>query len=490
MKKAKLKLITCMLVILMLLTLVAGCTTGGGDNTSSEPEAQSNTSEVVNSRKNAKDNLPEKDFGGKDFVIFCRDEHLYEYAEKETATEFVNDVIQKRNATVEDRFGVKIKTFSIPGNWGTHSEFFTTLRSHLNAGSEDYHLVAGYAAIIPSMISENMFLNWKNIEHIDLDQPWWSKNLNDELTINDKLFLLTGDISLTLWENMCAMFYNKKLAQDNALPDLYELVRQGDWTFDKMTEFAKKATKDNGDGVWSKEDTYGYISIKTTQVDVYQDAFDLSITQKNSQGVPEFTMSNTKTYKAVSMLYEFLCKTNDAFTAFETEEDSEQYTMFGEQRALFLPARLQWGEYINQFEIEYGILPMPKFNKEQEGYYSTSIDNYSMIAVPYTVRDTDFVGIITEALCAESYRNVVEDYYQSILRSRYVNDADSADMVDIVRDGLKFNFGYVYSYTLDWPAHQVNTCINNNSADFVSLWDSQEDIFKQKLEDNLKVYLD
>ena len=63
-------------------------------------------------------------------------------------------------------------------------------------------------------------------------------------------------------------------------------------------------------------------------------------------------------------------------------------------------------------------------------------------------------------------------------------------MVDIVRDGLKFNFGYVYSYTLDWPAHQVNICINNNSADFVSLWDSKEDIFKQKLEDNLKVYLD
>lgn len=490
MKNKKLKLASYMLIILMLISLVPGCTTSDNGNTSSKPESQSTTSEIETTRKNAKDNLPEQNFGGRDFVIYCRDEHAYEFVEKETATEFVNDVIQKRNANVEDRFGVKIKTFTVPGNWGTHTEFFTTLRTHLNSGTDDYQLVAGYAAIIPSMIAENMFLNWREINHIDLDQPWWSKNLNDELTINDKLFLLTGDISLTLWENMCAMFYNKKLAMDNDMPDLYEMVRKGEWTFDKMTEFAKNATKDNGDDNWTIADTYGYISAKTTQVDVYQDAFDLSVTQKNSQGIPEFTMSNTKTYDAVNMLYEFLCQPGSTYTEFDTTKDEEQYTMFGEQRALFFPARLQWGEYINQFEIEYGILPMPKFNEEQKGYYSTSIDNYSMFAVPYTVQDTDFVGIITEALCAESYRNVVEDYYQSILRSRYVNDEDSAEMVDIVREGLRFNFGYVYSYTLEWPAHQINICINNNSADFVSLWDSNETIFKQKLAQHLEVYLD
>ncbi|MDD2269625.1 MAG: hypothetical protein PHY15_08825 [Eubacteriales bacterium] len=495
MKRKHLSLLASLLTVLFVLPIMVSC---GGDETSSTSNtsavSQIVSEESTSSRKDVKDNLPVKDFGGRDFVIFCRTEHKYEFAESETATDFINDVIQKRNDIVEDRFGVNIKTFDVIGNWGPHTDFFTTLRSHLQSGEDEYQLVAGYAAIIPAMISEGIFQNWKDIDYIDLDQPWWSSDLNDELTINNKLFLLTGDISITLWENMCAMFYNKTLAKDATLPDLYELVRDGEWTYDKMTEYARLATKDDGNGVVGKEDTFGYISAKTTQVDIYQDAFDLSVTQKNSQGVPEFTMNNQKTSQAVTMLYDFLCQSDYTYTDFtttvETTADQEQYTMFGEGRALFIPARLQWGEYINQYQIEYGILPMPKFDVEQTSYYSSSIDNFSMVAVPYTVQDTEFVGIITEALCAESYRNVVEDYYQTILRSRYVNDQGSAEMIDIIRDGLKFNFGYIYSYTLGWPAHQINICINNNNADFTSLWQASEDIFKNNLEDHLKIYLD
>ena len=142
MKRKLLPVLSILLTALLVLPLFASC--DGGKNNSTDTSAVSETvsDETSNSRKTTKDNLPVKDFGGRDFVVFCRSEHEYEYGEAETATDFVNDVIQKRNNIVEDRFNVKIKTFAIQGNWGQHTEFFTTLRQHLNSGTDDYQLKA------------------------------------------------------------------------------------------------------------------------------------------------------------------------------------------------------------------------------------------------------------------------------------------------------------------------------------------------------------
>ena len=54
----------------------------------------------------------------------------------------------------------------------------------------------------------------------------------------------------------------------------------------------------------------------------------------------------------------------------------------------------------------YGILPMPKWDKSQEGYYANICDRYAIWGVPMTVTDTEFVGIITEALACETLKTV------------------------------------------------------------------------------------
>ncbi|HBL83689.1 MAG: hypothetical protein A2Y17_08885 [Clostridiales bacterium GWF2_38_85] len=489
MKTKKFSAFIILLAIVFILPLIAACDNDDTSSASSTSEESVVSETSDSSRKSAKDNLPDRDFEDKDFVIFCRSEHEYEFAAEELNNEFINDTIYNRNSKVEERYNVNIKTFAVDGDWGVHTQFFTTLKSYLQSGADDFQLIAGYAAVIPTMVSGGIFYNWKDIDYIDFDQPWWSEDLNDELTINDKLYLLTGDISLTLWENMCAMFYNKDLATEYNLPDLYQMVRDGDWTFDEMAIFAKQACKDlNGDSQWTKDDQFGYISAKTTQVDVYLNAFDLPVTTKNSENIPEFTINQSKTYSIVQKLYDFLCESDDTYTTFSL--DNEQYEMFGAEQSLFMPGPLKWGDYLNGYEFDYGILPMPKYDTNQEGYYTTSIDNYSMLAVPNTVVDTEFVGIITEALCAESYRSVVEEYYNTMLQNRYARDEQSAEMIDIVREGLRFNFGYVYSYTLDWPAHQVNICINSGTPEFASLWQSKESMFEKNLETQLSIYLE
>ena len=133
---------------------------------------------------------------------------------------------------------------------------------------------------------------------------------------------------------------------------------------------------------------------------------------------------------------------------------------------------------------------MPMYNEEQDDYYTTCRDNYSVFAVPASMSDDnlEFVGIITEALCVESSRTVIPQYYNLVLKERNTTDADSVEMIDLVRKGVRCNFGYLYSYALDWPAHQLNVCINSENENFDTNWQSKEGMFEANLEEVLDYY--
>lgn len=478
-------------ILLMLLLVSASLVACNGDVSGDNNASGGNASDVsygevdFDDRENVKDSLPEKDWGGRTFTILQRTEFKYEFGVEETGVSTVNDLIYERDALVEERFNVEIKALNIDGAWGVHEDFINYVRDSIATGNIEYDIIAGYAAVIPTLVADGVFVDWNTVPYVDLERDWWSQDLIDELTINDKLYLLSGDISLMFWENMQGMFFNKTMAENAGIENLYDVVRDGEWTFDKMMEVIKQAHV-NDDNLETR--TYGYTSALTTQVDVYLDAFDIPVTTKDASGMPQFTVNQEKTYNALDMIYDLLCA-SDYFYKAELKDDSVEF--FGQNRALFLPAPLGKGSVLNSYECNYGILPMPKYDAEQEMYHSTCEDAYSLMAIPI-LRDGDleFIGMMTEALCAQSYRSVVPEWYTVILQNRYTKDDDSIEMIETIREGILCNFGYIYSLALDWPAHQLNICINNNSNDFASLWESKQNTFENNLEDCMESYFD
>ena len=75
-------------------------------------------------------------------------------------------------------------------------------------------------------------------------------------------FIMTGNIWASL---VCALvtFFNKQLIEDNNHEDMYKLVREKKWTFDKMMEMADKAKRDvNGDDTFTRdEDVFGVTTV-------------------------------------------------------------------------------------------------------------------------------------------------------------------------------------------------------------------------------------
>ena len=151
--------------------------------------------------------------------------------------EGVNDALYERNTAIEERFAVDFAYVSKNSQWG-NAQWNNEMTNSIMAGDGAYDLIAAYAATVSENISKNIFLNWRDIPNVDLTQPWWSQRAIDALTVNGRSYLITGDYALSLWDNMFAFIFNKKLASDFGLENMYDLVRSGDWTLDKMSEIA------------------------------------------------------------------------------------------------------------------------------------------------------------------------------------------------------------------------------------------------------------
>ena len=316
------KTVSVILLASMIFSAVS-CSESGKETKENEttvPDVSTGTTDGADGstdRNSISDELPERNYGGAVFTILDRVDQDYEFAAEEENADLMNDAIYRRNAAVEDRFGVSIETMPLACAWGEQATAFNnTLRSSVMAGDGAYDLVAGYAATIPGLVSEGLFVNWRDLSYIDLSKPWWSGLLADDLTINGKDYMISGDISLTLWEYMTCMFFNKRLADSYGTGDIYELVNSGEWTFDKLIELTKSVYQDvDGDGKRSVGDSYGLLMGWATDIDALKEAFEIHVTEKDSDGFPKVALINEHTVEAVTKINDYIITTT-AYSAY------------------------------------------------------------------------------------------------------------------------------------------------------------------------------
>lgn len=470
MKKRILSLLMCVLMLCL-----AACTPPNEGEVSKAEVSQSD-----------EDVLRTADFEGRTFTVLQRPTHKYEFSSDENASRLINDEIANRNALVEQRYNVKIKTMEVEGDWTELTSFENYIANTIQGGEPEYDIISGYAVAMANSVSKGIFCDWREFEqYMNLDREWWYQDFIDQMTINDHTYLLAGDINLTIWESMYGMFFNKEIVESNPdVGDLYATVRAGDWTYDKFIQTLKDVSV-SGDPT-DDGFVYSYGTFTTTQIDAWQDAFNIPVTEKNDDGLPEITIGeNPKIIKTVEDIYDLV---NSTYT-YKATETNDTVEHFGKGKSVFTIQSVGEGTKLKNYDVKYGILPLPKYDEEQDEYHSTCQDYYSVLAVPITSKDdAEFIATVTEALCYYSRKNVVPKYYQDVLQLRNTFDADTAEMIDVIRDGLLCNFGYIYSMALNWPAHQLNVLINANSKEWVSNWDSKKDQFVSDLDNLLEIY--
>ena len=459
------KQIASMLIALSLLASLAAC---GSDT----PE----TSDSTGSSADETTEAPEVkyDFGGRDDRILCRTDRSYEFDIDEATGDIVDDAVWERNMRVENNYNISIKPITADGTWSDRENFSGLITSSVLSGDDAYDLVAGYNGYITTLITQGCLSDLSK-SGIDFSNPWWYSGFNDNVSIGGKMFFCLGDASLTMWENLEVVYFNRGLIADFKLDSPYELVNNDEWYFDTMRKMCAAVSSDlDQNSVYDENDRWGMIFYNIRDLAVY---LGNSYCSFDKDGYPVLSLYSERMVDAYSKLYEFLNPSNEAHQ-FVPDVDQKVFT---EGRALFFQAPLRYAELMRTSEVDFGMVPFPKYDANQDRYYTTVVDDLSVFCVPVSIKDLSYSGLILDALCRESSELVIPKYYDQALKYKYARDNESEEMLNVARDSIWFDFGFIYSQALNGLGSFLDILKNNNS-DIASAWASKEASYEAGLE--------
>lgn len=378
-------------------------------------------------------------YDGYEYRILLRKGSTKSQYFEESQEDVIDDAVYRRNQDVQERYGITISVSE-----SSSSNYETDALNSILAGDDAYDIILAHSRAAFAYAVQGAAYNIHDISTIHVDMPWWSKNINENCTVNGRLYVLDGDILLDSLSNAMCLLFNKRIFDENGFDYPYELVKDGDWTFDEFAYLAKKGGADlNGDGVIKPEDDqYGFSTVEWEAPINILYAGGQKIYDKNDEGRVELTLYSNKT---VEIFDEFFSLMNNDACFLQYQEGNLNYTgpsLFQSGRSMIATGGLGSAKTLRNMDDDFGILPYPKFDEDDE--YATSINGVSsLIVIPISVSDVERTGAITEALCAYGSKYVIPAFYDVSLKTKYSRDDESEEMMDLIKDSIIYDMGYV-----------------------------------------------
>ncbi len=461
-----------------------------------QPETEEPSDDPYEGRMSVSDNLPDMTFGGQDFRFLVDEKYAYQLYSEDTSGTGVNAEIYDRNKRVEDRFDIKV---SYMDSLGKESQDLLVMYAQVGEHVAEVCAYEQYMGNTPAIYF--CWENWVNIPHLNFDQPWWNRESIDNLTINGYVYNISGDLALTAIQMTWCLAVNMNLMEDWGYPaeELYRLVWDGEWTLDKLIEITASLWNDkNGNGEGDEGDLFGFGSPVGLRHPEDRGRFNENVIpwitalgeHAITVGEDKRSLTNTlgteKIYSALEKLVNFHNNNNGVNMNAENELFAKGNV--GIYTALFdiFVTNLHDSSFVA------GILPLPKYDTAQEEYITSPDSFFTMFGVPVTLPDEDYnlVGVIMEALNAESWKTVYPAYYEYALRGRYSSDENMARMIELIADSRIYEYAPLCGQSLNnAKLHTLMcVCIDENNTDLASLLAENDHFTKRALAEILTFF--
>jgi len=460
------RILSLLLAVLSTASMAVSCSSGNGDNSSvsentADTSASADTAAAETEVPTIPDYLPNVNYDGYSFRMLTTDEvgsvrYSFELDTDAMNGDVLNDAVYERNMAVEEKLGVEIK--QVPH---AKSDFKKAFANSVMVGDDSYDLY--FDNIMECMKVGYLYaLSVDNLPYVDLSKSWWDDIFMGQSAIGGVNYGLSGDINLLDDNNTWIIFFNKVLAAENDLGDLYSYVYDGTWTIDVLSKICADITEDiNGDSVLNYLDRWGMITSSNHAASMFWSAdamfgtlmdngeIDMHIDSEHNINVLE------KLYGLFSDTSKILISNRDIPSGIDGLNNfGYGGKIFRESRALAFGACLTTLSSMREMDDDFGYLPNPKYNEAQEKYYSTTQEwTASMFLVPKTAPDPERTSIILEAMASASSKIVVPAFYDVQLARKYSRDDESEAILDIlfenrVLDPVQaFNFGKIRATT-------------------------------------------
>ena len=356
----------------------------------------------------------------------------------------LSDAVYERNVSVENQLGVKLTMIPFANAADTAANLVTS-----GDASIEIFCLPGYQGV-PNAFS-GYYLDLNQTLYTDTSKQYWSQDFNDMMTMTDQKlqFMATSSAALTLFRLSYLTIFHKDLMNDRQLPNLYDAVKNGDWTLDFQCRIAANAYEDeDGDGSKSSEDFFGLVSGNRISLDGYLVASNIRLLKRDEAG--DLYYNSGEMEKMMTMAEKvsalFNCGGTLCYSGF-SQDNIGVYKIiekFAKEQALMATTQfLSIERRISELaDIPYGIVPMPKLMKAQETYHTYVQDRVTCFAISAAVKTEerrDLTSAIMESIAYNSYLIVRPAYYDISLSYRFMQDPESQAILDLMFESVTFD---------------------------------------------------
>ena len=430
------------LVLAMLLSIVACKKTA---ETPATPKVQLDTSDGYD--------YSSLNCNGEDFVFLQCDEDRWgmktALAPDGFVNELVSDEVYRRNLFIEELYNVNIRCIN--------QDIYETgeyVRNQNYTGIKTVDVAYVIGSSVSTLISEGLLNDFSEMPHIQIYEPWWNQMIREESQFggSSALYYTQSDISLTAFELTWCVVANEDMISELNLEDPYSLVKEDQWTMTKLFELMRQGMKPNSsDGSYDyNEDTdciVGFTSYDNFTIAALNGC-ECFITGKDEIGNPKFTGEGERFQEIVE---KWATAFHTPGFAVEANEEGFHYEkIFAASRALFAGIEIKATSLFKKMNMNYMILPLPKYNADQKSYYSNVNFHAPALVIPRVNQENDKTGRILDTMAYKSYKDLLPVYYDQNLSLRAMANPESKEMLDIIRDTRCFETSLIYGWTTDF----------------------------------------
>ena len=474
MNNARKKLLRFGCLLLAMLTLSAsfvGCNT--------KKDEETDNTQTASTQEVEKAPVPHYDWQGRPFNVLSVDnpyEANFEIV-GEMNGELMAQTVYSRNSWIEEYYNVEIEQYPTEDN-----KAIEVLESLNMAGEYDYDLAFLVRNNMATAIMKGYMIDVNSVSYLDFTKDYYNANTIDSMKIGGRLFHMVSDFSLVDKARTNVLFLNRDMALNNNLPDIIQTVRDGEWTIEQMLTYSQDISTDlDGEGM-GLADQWGLVCGGKEGSVAFWNALGNEVVAVNDDSTWSVEVANEHSVNCIAELRQ-LFNENVSFVGNRFGSYDDSFDVFVANKALFMGGSLSSINSLgSKATFSYTALPFPKFDSAQKQYYTTNDNTYcATFGIPDCAADPDFSGFMIEVLSWQSSTTTFPTYYETVCKIKKSYDAVCAEMLDLVFDGLIFDFGLMYGNYINLKTNILMESIYTTS-DITGLYEGVQSSTETKIQ--------
>ena len=422
--------------------------------------------------------------------------------EANSEQDVISFAVYTRNNRIEADYNCKIRQFSSNGSQVDGLKQFYT-------NGDKYDLTIISAKPAAQAATQNLLRDLNQLTYADLTHPSFDQNSIWELSLENMLYFISGDMNIStlevaglslvnmkFYENLKDSIVDDLFGGDPMYSNIYNIVTAQKWTMDTMLKIATLANidVDKNDGadlsVIDKGDTIGYHQYFYSTIWYFYSSGG-RITTKDFDDIPKLTIQEAKNQNIADYLYyHFNHVISNPWIPHAQSAVLDQNFLTGQ--VLFMDCSLfEVRTQIYPFaSFEYGILPCPIYEDDQNYYSVIYFNNWAHLwAIPNLVDDLENAERMFEIMAVYSSLkdSTMDAYYE---RTVYLNAAranGSREVLDVIRRSLVYDIALIFDWGgLEKMLERISFESSNPYGDAVSGIESRVNPMIQNTIDQLR----